>query len=113
MVAFAPAAFAKLNDGLTVEAARAAEDPEVGVVEGLVDETLVGCVGPRSVACREFVRDIECWGARSLVKSKRVVISRSFTDISTGLQRVKNVPEFVGMDLLCSTKRIRSWNIGG
>lgn len=89
MVAFAPAAFAKLNDGLIVEIARAAEDPEAGAVEGLVDEALVGCVGPRSVACREFVRDIECWGARSLVSSKRVVISRSFADISTGLQRVK------------------------
>lgn len=91
VIAFAPAAFAKLNDGLTVETARAAEVPEAGAVEGEVDETLVGCVGPRSVACREFVRDIECWGARSLVSSKRVVISRSFVETSTGLQRVKTM----------------------
>lgn len=49
-------------------------------------------MGPRSVACREFVRDIECWEARSLVSSKRVVISRSFVEISTGLQHVKQRP---------------------
>lgn len=97
-VAFAPAAFAKLNDGLTVAVVSVAEDPGAGAAVGEVDEALVGCVGPRSVACREFVRDIECWGARSLVSSKRAVISRSFVEISTGLQRVKMIPQFVGMN---------------
>lgn len=89
-VVFAPAAFAKLSDGLTVEVASPTEDPEAGAVEAAVEAAVdKALVGPRSVACRELVRDIECWGARSLASSKRAVISRSLVELSTGLQRIE------------------------